>query len=99
MGVKRMIAILAVLVLLAVGTVTPTPARADSTTDDFIYAGIALGAYIGLVVLFTSVVYGSPSDLALAPADLDVRRDGPQPAVRVAPHCRQTSTSVTLFCW
>jgi|SRR5579862_37170 len=98
MGVRRTIAILAVLVLLAVGTVTPSTARAD-TTDDFIYAGIAAGVYVGLVVLFTAVIYGSPSELALSPADLDVRRDGPQPMVRVAPHCRQSSTSVTLFCW
>ncbi len=99
MYLRRMIAILAVVAVLAVGTLTPSSARADSTTDDFIYAGIALGAYVGIVILFTSVIYGSPSDLMLTPADVDVRRDVPQPEVRVGQHCRQTSTSYTLLCW
>ena len=99
MDLRRLIAILAVLAVLGVGTFTPSSARADSTTDDFIYAGIALGAYVGLVVLFTSVIYGSPSELALTPADVDVRRDVPQPAVRVGQRCRQTSPSFTLLCW
>ncbi len=98
MNLRRMIAILAVLAVLAVGTFTPSPARA-STTDNFIYAGIALGAYVGVVLIATAVVYGSPGQLALTPADVDVRRDVPEPAVRVGQHCRQTSTSYTLLCW
>ena len=98
MDVRRMIAIIAVLAVLAFGTVTPSPARAN-TTDDFIYAGIALGAYVGLVVICTSIAYGTPSSLTLTPNDIDVRRDAQEPAVRLGPRCRQTSPTPTLLCW
>ena len=98
MVVKRMIVTIAVLALLVVGTLTPSPARAD-TTDDFIYAGIAIVAWVGLVVLATTLIYRTPSELALTPADVDVRRDIPEPAVRVGQHCRQTATTPTLVCW
>ena len=99
MDVRRMVAIIVVVAVLAVGTVTPSPARADNTTDDFIYAGIALAAYVGIVVLATSIIYKTPSELTLTPADVDVRRDIPEPAVRVGRHCRQTATTLTLVCW
>ena len=98
MGVRRMIAIIVVVTLLAVGTVTPSPARAD-TTEDFIYAGIALAAYVGIVVVATSIIYKTPSELTLTPADVDVRRDIPEPAVRVGRHCQQTGNTLTLLCW
>jgi len=99
MDVRRMIAIIVVLAVLASGAVTPSPARASSTTDDFIYAGIALGVYVGVVVIATAYIYGRPDSLALAPADFDVQRDSQEPAVRVGTHCEQKSTSVTLLCW
>lgn len=99
MDVRRLIAIIVVVAVLAVGTVTPSPARADNTTDDFIYAGIALVAYVGFVCLGTWLVNRPPSELTLTPEDVDVRRDQTEPAVRVGPHCRQTSTTPTLVCW
>ncbi len=99
MNVRRMIAIIIVLAVLAAGTLSPSPARADSTTDDFIYAGIALAAYVGIVVVATAIVYKTPSELMLTPADVDVRRDLPEPAVRVGKQCRQTGPALTLLCW
>ena len=99
MDVRRMIAIIVVVAVLAVGTVTPSPARASETTDNFIYAGIGLVLYAGVVILATAIVYRTPSELTLTPADVDVRRDIPEPAVRVGQHCRQTDTTLTLLCW
>jgi hypothetical protein len=99
MDIRRMIAVIVVAAVLAAGTVTPSPARADDTTDNFIYAGIALAAYAGIVVLATAIIYRTPSELALTPADVDVRRDIPEPAVRVGRHCRQSATTLTLLCW
>jgi hypothetical protein len=99
MNVRRVIALIAIVAVLAVGTVKPSPARADSTSDDFMYAGIALAGYVGIVVLCTALIYGSPGDLALTPADVDVRRDVPDPVVHVGQRCKQTSTSLTLVCW
>jgi hypothetical protein len=98
MDVGRMIAIIVLVALLAVGTVTPSPARAD-TADDFIYAGIALAGYVAIVFTATYFIYKTPSELTLTPADVDVRRDVPEPAVRVGPHCRQLATTPTLLCW
>jgi hypothetical protein len=98
MKVKRLIAIIAVLAVLAFATFTPSRARAD-TTQIFIIAGIGLAAYIGVIVIATSIVYGAPNKLMLTPADVDVRRDAPEPAVKFGQHCRQTSPALTLFCW
>jgi hypothetical protein len=97
MDVRRGIAIVAVLAVLAFGIVPPSPARAD-TTEALIITGIAITAYVAFVVIGTSIVYGPPK-WTLAPMDMDVRRDAQEPGVRVGPRCRQTSTSLTLVCW
>ena len=98
MHVRRMIAIIVVVAVLAVGTLTPSSVRAN-TTDDFIYAGIGLAAYVGIVVLATAIVYRTPSELMLTPADVDVQRDRPEPAVRIGKQCRQTGPTLKLLCW
>jgi hypothetical protein len=103
MFVRRTIAICAVVAMLTVGTLTPSRAHA-STSDDFIYAGIATAGWIGLVVLGTWYVNRTPNEappgqLMLTPADVDVRRDQSEPTVRFAQHCRQTGPAPTLICW
>ena len=99
MNVRRMIAIIAVVAVLAFGTLTPSTARASAATDALILTGIAVGAYAAFIIISTSLVYGPPTNLTLTPADVDVRRDSQEPAVRVGPRCRQTSTTLTLVCW
>jgi hypothetical protein len=97
MDVRRWIAIIAVLAVLAFGMVPPSPARAD-TTEVLIITGIAISAYVAVIVIGTSIVYGPPK-WTLAPMDVDLRRDAQDPGVRVGPRCRQTATSLTLVCW
>ena len=59
MTVKRLIALIAVLGVLAIGSATPRRAHAD-TTEAFILAGVAVGAYIGFVVIGTTLAYRTP---------------------------------------
>ena len=99
MNAKRTVAIIAVLTVLAIGTATPTAARATDVSDPWVLAGIATAAYVGLVVIGTMIVYGPPNRLALTPDDLGVRRDTQEVPVRVGPRCRQTGTALTLVCW
>jgi hypothetical protein len=99
MNVRRMIAIIAVVAVLAVGTLTPAPARASAVTDALILTGIAVGAYAAFVIISTSLIYGPPDKLTLTPAEVDVRRDPQEPAIRIGPRCRQASTTLTLVCW
>jgi hypothetical protein len=98
MDVRRLIAIIVVVTLLAVGAVGPPPAHAN-TGDDFIYAGIGVAAYVGLVVLGTAIVYRTPSESTFTPADIPVRRDRSEPAVRLGQQCRQTGPTIKLLCW
>jgi hypothetical protein len=99
MNGRRMIAIIAVLAVLAFGTLIPSPARASAVTDALILTGIAVGAYAAFVIITTSLIYGPPTKLTLTPADVDARRGSEEPAVRVGPRCRQASTTLTLVCW
>jgi hypothetical protein len=98
MTMKRVVVLIAVMSLLVIGTVSPPPARADST-EIAILASAAVVGYVAIVFIATALVYRSP--LALTEAQEELRVDGKRPpaAVRLGPNCRQSSTELTLLCW
>lgn len=99
MGIKRLVAAFAVITLLTVGTVSPAPARA-STTDAFIYAGVAVVGWIALVVIGTQLIYGKTFGWTEAPVDLGRNGKHPPKAVRFGADCRPTAAEMTpLMCW
>jgi hypothetical protein len=95
---KRVVVLIAVMSLLVIGTVSPTPARADATQIAII-AGAALVGYVALVFIATALVHRGPSAWAEAPGDLPVNGKRPQATMRFGPSCRQSSTELTLVCW
>jgi hypothetical protein len=98
MRMKRVVVLIAVMSLLMIGTVSPTPARADST-QIAILAAAALAGYIVIVFIATWLVYRSPS--ASTEDEEDPPVDGKQPpaAMRCGPNCRQSSGDLALLCW
>ena len=69
MNPKRLVVTVAVLVLVASGTLRPSPVRAD-TAENFLIAGCALAVYVGAIVIGTHYAYRSapPPSLVAAPA-------------------------------
>lgn len=106
MRMKRLVVLIAVMSLLMIGTVSPTPARADGTEIAIIAVAAAVG-YVAIVLIGTALVYwtSSPSKEAREdpPADgkqpLAAMRSGPLAAMRSVPNCRQSSGDLTLVCW
>ncbi len=98
MRIKRVVVLIAVMSLLMIGTVSPTPARADAT-EIAIIAGAVLAGYVAIVFIATALVHQSPSAWAEAPEDLQVDGKRPPAVMRFGPNCRQSSTELTLVCW
>jgi hypothetical protein len=98
MGIKRVVVLIAVMSLLVICTVPPTPARADGTETALLVCG-SIAAYVGLVFLGTWLVNRSPQPWAEFPEDFQVDRKHPPAALRFGPKCRQNSTELTLVCW
>jgi hypothetical protein len=94
MKLARLVAITAVLLVLANG-LAPTAAHAASTGTLEI-AGVALGAYIVLVVVATVSTYGRIVD-ASEPTLAD--RNAPPDRVRFGSHCPQGAERTVLVCW
>ena len=99
MGVRRMIAVLAVVTVLVAGTLKASPARADDAGETAMWVGIGVGAFVGLVVLGTILVYGPPETSSLTSEQIDLRYAEPEPGVRFGHGCRQGGPSFTLACW
>jgi hypothetical protein len=98
MGAKRIVVVIAVMSLLMIGTVSPTPARADAA-EIAIIAIAATVAYVAIIVGGTVLVNRSKSPWAEAPVNLEVDGKRPPPALRFGPKCRQSSAELTLVCW
>jgi len=98
MRLKRLVVLIAVMSLLTIGTVSPTPARADAAEIAIIVCA-SLAAYVALVFIGTALTHRSPQPWAEAPADLEVDGKRPPAAMRFGPRCRQSSTELTLLCW
>jgi len=94
---RRLVAIVVMLGILLFGIVRPAPAWANAGTNAAIAAGATV-AYVGVVLLFTQVIYRS--DLAASPAPLNTSSDRTaQPPVKLTPQCPQSGELVTLVCW
>jgi hypothetical protein len=96
MRAKRAAVMLALCALMASAALRPTPVYAASSAE---IAGIATGAYLGVVLFGYAVAVHTTGFADLMP---DVRRPDrvPRPnGLRVAPRCRQRSQAVTLLCW
>ena len=100
MRMKRVVVLIAVMSLLMIGTVSPTPARADGT-EIAILTVAALVGYVAIVFIATALIYRTPSASTEAEAKEDPPVDGKQPpaAMRSGPNCRQRSADLTLVCW
>jgi hypothetical protein len=98
MRMKRVVVLIAVMSLLMIGTVSPTPARADGTEIAIIAVAAAVG-YVAIVLIGTALVNRTPSASTEAREDPPV--DGRQPpvAMRSGLNCRQSSADLTLVCW
>ena len=98
MRMKRVVVLIVVMSLLMIGTVSPTPARADGTETAIIVVAAVVG-YVAIVFIATALIYRTPS--ASTEAEEDPPVDGKQPpaAVRSGPNCRQRSADLTLVCW
>jgi hypothetical protein len=99
MGIKRLVVLIAVMSLLVIGTVSPTPARATSGGELALLICGSIAAYVGLVFLGTALVNRSPQAWAEFPEDFQMDRKHPPAAIRFGPKCRQRSTELTLACW
>jgi hypothetical protein len=90
--------LIAVISLLMIGTVSPSPARADGTEVAIVASAVVVG-YVAAVFIATALVYRRP--LAWTEAGEDLQMDGKHPpaALRFGPHCRQSPTALTLACW
>jgi hypothetical protein len=97
MNVRRVVVVLTILALLAVGAVKPKPARADAQQIAII-AGVAVAAWFVIVVIGAAVVYHK-GPFALAPIDPETAYAPPQNGVRPGTRCSQRSGNVTLACW
>jgi hypothetical protein len=98
MRMKRVVVLIAVMSLLMIGTVSPTPARA-SAAEIAIIAGAALAGYVAIVFIATALVNRKSLGWAEAPEDLQVDGKQPPAAMRFGPNCRHSSTELTLVCW
>ena len=98
MRIERVVVLIAVMSLLVIGTVSPTPARANGT-EIAIIAGAALAGYVALVFIATALTRQKPQAWAEFPEDLQMDGRQPPAAMRFGPKCRQSSTALTLVCW
>ena len=101
MGIKRLLAAFVVITLLTVGTVSPTPARALSTSEAFIVAGIVLVGWVAFVAV-GALLASRNKTLSWTDAPDDLRTNGKHPpkAVRFGARCRPTAAEMTpLVCW
>lgn len=95
---KRLVAILAIGAMLGIGTLKPTPARAD-TTETIIIAAGALVAYVIIVVIATKLVFGH-NDMDMATIeDPTLTYQQPDGNVHFTQRCRQDGGTITLACW
>lgn len=100
MKMRKVLVILAVLVTLAIGVLSPTPARANSTTNALVIAGAVAAAYVAIVLVATAAVnrhrpLGLAAPVDPPPADSTAR----QPRVAFGPHCPPSNGNATLLCW
>lgn len=97
MKAKTLVVMITLLTIVATGTVTPAPVRADSSTALIIVGSIA--AYVGFVVVGTTLYRRTRSSTDLMPTNPSEndrkRRDG----VGFVQRCPQTSGNLTLVCW
>jgi hypothetical protein len=99
MGIKRVVVLIAVMSLLVIGTVSPTPARAADAAEITVLVCVSIAAYVALVFIGTALTHRSPQAWAEVPADFQVDGKQPPAAMRFGPKCRQSSTALTLVCW
>jgi hypothetical protein len=98
MRMKRIVVLIVVMSLLMIGTVSPTPARADGTETAIIVVAAVVG-YVAILFIATALVNWSRSASTEAKEDPPVDGKQPQTAMRSGPNCRQRSADLTLVCW
>ncbi len=95
--IKRLIAVLAVVVFL--GTLQPKPARALSSIEEgFLIAGVALAAYVVAIIIGTTI---TTRNRACFPDDANtpLEPDSAQSGVHFGQHCTQGDGGLTVVCW
>jgi len=102
---RRLIATILVLAVLAVGTLTPKRAQATDT------ALIVVGAVAAYVIFIATAAYfifrkpppastqEMPQQFMPGTSAAGLSRDQPDDTVRYAIRCRQDSGNVTIACW
>src|SRR5262245_20963644 len=99
MTLKRFVAILAILLTLSIGTLSPRPAKA---VDTAVIVISSIAAYVVFVFVGAYIVYGrnpSPLELMPGPVGADHPEDGRPDGVRFGYGCRQADGNLTLACW
>jgi hypothetical protein len=99
MRMKRVVVLIAVVSLIMIGTVSPTPARAADAGEFAIYVSAAVVGYVAIVLTATALTRGSRPPWTEAPEDLHVDGKQPRAAMRFGPDCRQRAAELTLICW
>ena len=97
MKARRSIAILALIGLLTLDIAKPRAALAGAA-EDIALAGLALAAYVVVVIIGTHIAF----DKDLAPANAEdpaMRYDNADGSVRFGNDCQQKANGVTVACW
>ncbi len=97
---KRLVAIVVGLALIAVGTMRPAPARAQSVAEDFGIAMAALGVWLVGVTVGAWIVYGPPWSSLSEGAPPDLSCPEGRRGVAFGPQCSSVPGSPQpLACW
>jgi len=96
---KRAVAVVTLIGVLGLGIATPPPVQAVDTEDGLIMAGVAAAAYIALVVVSTTLIYGHYAPATTAPTVWEPANSGSDAGLNLANRCPQAGTSLNLVCW
>ncbi len=100
MSMKRLIAAVAVVTFLMMGTVSPKPARASTTTEILIIAGAAIVGWVAFVVIATQIAYRKSVGWSENPADRPANPNHAPDRVHFGLDCHPTSAETTpVMCW
>ncbi len=100
MKMKRLFAIVAVVTFLLMGTVSPKPAHAFSTSDILILTGAAIVGWVAFVVIGAQIAYRKSVGFSEDPGELPANGKHAPERVRFGVDCHPTSAEPSpVVCW
>ncbi len=100
MSMKRLIAAVAVITFLMMGTVSPKPAQALSAGEILIITGAAIVGWVAFVVIATQVTFRKKIEWSENAADRPVNGMHAPQRVHFGADCHPTSAEASpVLCW